>query len=77
MEGFARLVTYGYFTSDELLKKLSFTYSDNDFKFYEQKIREYISEAKYNSKKYVSTKSAAKNSGIYKESISTDYIEKF
>ncbi|ELP2652399.1 STAS-like domain-containing protein [Vibrio fluvialis] len=55
-EGFAGMVKYGYMQKDELLSKIKFQYSDSDFAFYEKKIRQYISEAVYNSEKYVPTK---------------------
>ena len=51
-EGFAGMVKYGYITSDELLDKLTFRYSNNDFEFYKKKIIQYIGEAKYNSMEY-------------------------
>lgn len=52
VEGFAGLVKYGYIKSDDLLSKLVFSYSDEDFEFYKNKIIQYIKEAKYNSKEY-------------------------
>lgn len=54
-EGFAGIVKYGYMTAKDLLEKLEFSYSDPDFEFYENKIKQYIKEAKYNSKEYKST----------------------
>jgi len=55
-EGFAGLVKYGYIESQELLRKLKFSYNDPDFKFFEDRIKEYISESIYNSHQYKSTK---------------------
>ncbi len=52
VEGFAGMVKYGYIRSQELLDKLAFSYSDEDFEFYEKKIIQYINEAKYNSREY-------------------------
>lgn len=77
VEGFARLVTYGYFKHEYLISKISFTYSDDDFSFYEDKIKQYISEAAYNSKKYQSTKKEAIKSKVYKGKISTSYLKDF
>jgi hypothetical protein len=56
VEGFAGMVKYGYMYNDELLRKLEFVFSDNDFGFYRDKIIQYIKEAKYNSKEYIPTK---------------------
>ncbi len=55
-EGFAGMVKYGYMKADVLLSKIQFKYSDSDFAFYEKKVRQYISEAKFDSKKYEPTK---------------------
>lgn len=55
-EGFAGVVTYGYMEAQDLQKKISFRYSDEDFSFYEEKIRQYIDEAKFGSEKYVSSR---------------------
>jgi hypothetical protein len=55
-EGFAGLVKYGYFTSDELLSKIEIKWSDDDFEFFKNKILEYIRKANYNSKAYKPTK---------------------
>lgn len=55
-EGFAGMVKYGYIDKDSLLAKLKFSYSDDDFAFYEKKIRQYISEAIFNSVNYVPTR---------------------
>ena len=38
-------------TSEQLLEKLTFKYSDEDFEFFEKKIKEYISEASTGSAK--------------------------
>jgi hypothetical protein len=56
VEGFAGIVKYGYMESDLLLSKIEFQYSDPDFEFYENKIKQYIQEAKFNCKTYESTK---------------------
>lgn len=55
-EGFAGMVKYGYISSDELLSKIEIDYTNADFEFYKNKIIEYISEAKFNSEKYIPTK---------------------
>lgn len=55
-EGFAGMVKYGFITKDELIEKIKITYTNNDFDFYRNKILEYISKAKYNSKVYEPTK---------------------
>lgn len=52
-EGFAGMVRYGHITSDELLQKLEFTFSDPDFEFYANRIREYISFAAFKSREYI------------------------
>ena len=54
-EGFAGMVKYGYMQSADLLNKLKFQYSDSDFAFYEKKVKQYISEAVFNSETYVPT----------------------
>jgi hypothetical protein len=46
VEAFAGVVKAGYLSPQKLLQILEFTYSDEDFAFFEEKIREYISEAK-------------------------------
>lgn len=55
-EGFGGMVKHGYCKAQDLLEKLEFRYEDPDFKFYESKIKQYISDTKYNSKEYKSTK---------------------
>ena len=52
-EGFAGLVKYGYFKNKELLDLLEFKFTDPDFRFYRDKIVEYISDAKYKSEEYI------------------------
>lgn len=52
MEGFAGMVKYGYITNSDLLEKLNITYTHPDFKFYKNKIIEYIGSSIYNSKIY-------------------------
>lgn len=54
-EGFAGMVKYGYITSEELLTKIEIKYTNEDFEFFKDKIIEYISKTKYNSKVYVPT----------------------
>ena len=54
-EGFAGLVKYGYMKKDELKEKIDFTYSDQDFEFYKNKILQYIEEANYASEAYEPT----------------------
>ena len=55
-EGFAGIVKYGYMDSEQLLKLLNFSYENPDFKFYEDKIIQYIKESKFNSEKYKPSK---------------------
>lgn len=55
-EGFAGMVKYGYMEKNILLSKLKFSYSDNDFSFYEKKVREYINKSIHNSVEYKPTK---------------------
>jgi len=52
VEGFAGMVKHGYISSDELLKKIEISCTDDDFIFYKNKIVEYIKQAKFNSTKY-------------------------
>ena len=52
VEGFAGMVKYGYITKDKLLEKIKFAYTDNDFEFYEERIKDYIKQAFYDSKTY-------------------------
>jgi hypothetical protein len=54
-EGFAGMVKFGYITAANLLDKLDFEFSDPDYEFFENRIREYIRAAKYGSKQYVMT----------------------
>jgi len=54
-EGFAGMVKYGYITSDDFLSKINIVYTNADFKFYMEKIHQYIEEAKYNSEEYKPT----------------------
>ena len=54
-EAFAGAVKYGYIEADSLLAKIQFKYTDSEFSFFEDKIRKYIKEAKFNSKVYQST----------------------
>ena len=51
VEAFAGVVKVGFMTSEQLLEKLTFKYSDEDFEFFEKKIKEYISEASTGSAK--------------------------
>lgn len=55
-EGFAGIVKYGYMKSESLLKVLQFKYENPDFSFYENKIKQYIKQASFNSEKYRPTK---------------------
>lgn len=52
VEGFAGIVKYGYFTSDDFLKKIEIKYNNEEFEFYKNKIIQYIKEAKFNSSVY-------------------------
>ena len=55
VEGFAGMVKHGYISSDELLKKMKFSYDDEDFEFYEKKIIDYVTQAVFDTEKYVPT----------------------
>ncbi|CAH6996589.1 conserved hypothetical protein [Vibrio chagasii] len=56
-EGFAGMVKYGYISTDDLLAKIDFQYSDSDYEFYASRAKKYIKEAKFNSKVYKATES--------------------
>lgn len=47
VEAFAGIVKAGIMDSKDLSKRLVFSYSDEDFSFYEGKVRQYIAEAKF------------------------------
>ncbi len=51
VEAFAGVVKAGFMRSSDLLERLEFKYADPDFGFFEKKIKEYISEAKFGSQK--------------------------
>lgn len=55
-EGFAGIVKYGYMRANDLISKIDFKYTDSDFEFYANKVKQYVNEAEYNSKKYVPTR---------------------
>lgn len=52
-EGFAGMVKFGYIRAVDLLEKIDFEYNDSDYAFYAEKAKQYIREAKFNSKEYV------------------------
>jgi len=52
VEAFAGIVKHGYLGNSDLDNLLVFKYQDEDFAFYERKIRQYIKEAKFNSEQY-------------------------
>ena len=56
-EGFAGMVKYGYIPAEDFLAKVEFSYTDPDFRFYEDRIIDYVKKAKFNSKPYIKTKS--------------------
>jgi len=56
VEAFAGMVKYGYMRKNELLSKLEFKFSDSDFDFFKKRIIQYINEATFDSKVYLSTK---------------------
>ena len=58
-EAFAGAVRYGYVQADELLKKIKFSYSNPDYKFYADRVVQYVKEAVFNSEKYEPTKKAS------------------
>lgn len=51
-EAFAGVVKYGYYTKEDLLKKIEITFSDSEFEFFKTKIIQYIHDSKYKSKNY-------------------------
>lgn len=51
-EGFAGVVKYGHMSARDLLKILSFKYTNPDFEFYRDKIVKYCLESQFNSKSY-------------------------
>ncbi|ESE39675.1 STAS-like domain-containing protein [Shewanella decolorationis] len=75
VEAFGGLIKHGYFQNDELSKKIKISYSNIDYKFYKNKIQSYINEAKYNSEKYISTKSEAQKKGVFKGIIDKSFIQ--
>lgn len=56
VEGFAGMVKYGYITSQELLSVIEICFTDEDFKFYKNKIIKYIEQAEYKTQEYKATK---------------------
>lgn len=76
VEAFAGLIKHGYFTKEEILKKLEVKFNDPDFEFYKKKIYQYLNEASYNSVKYESTKSKAIEENRFKNSIDKSFIDK-
>lgn len=54
-EGFAGMVKYGHMTSEALIKVLAFSYADPDYKFYENRIVEYVQRAQFGSDVYDAT----------------------
>jgi hypothetical protein len=60
-EAFAGMVKYGYIQGGEFLKRIRFTYTNNDFSFYEAKIKQYIGETKFATKQYKSSKIQVKD----------------
>lgn len=75
VEAFGGLIKHGYFQKDELIKKIKISYKNIDYKFYADKIQSYINEAKYNSEKYISSKSEAKSKGVFKGIIDKSFIQ--
>ncbi|PTB84685.1 DUF4325 domain-containing protein [Pseudidiomarina aestuarii] len=61
-EAFGGLVKYGYFRPNFLLDTLRFEYSDPEFKFFEDRIKKYITDSSYASKEYVTTKEPSSDS---------------
>lgn len=55
-EGFAGIVKYGYMNSEELLSKIDIVYTNEEYKFFADRIVNYICGSKYNSETYVSTR---------------------
>lgn len=58
MESFAGIVKFGYMSADQLLNRLDFEYTDNDFAFYKACCLKYITEAKFKSRTYHSSRAA-------------------
>ncbi|QUN05352.1 STAS-like domain-containing protein [Shewanella yunxiaonensis] len=74
VEAFGGLIKHGYFTSDEVLSKIVTTCKTDDYKFYQNKIEQYIKQALYNSEKYVSTKDLAIKQGVFKSIIDKKFV---
>lgn len=60
-EGFAGMVKYGYIEADELLSKLKFSFSDEDYSFYCDRAIEYIEASKFDSEVYEPTEKVKKD----------------
>lgn len=56
VEGFAGLVKYGYMQAEDLLRVLDIRFTNPDFEFYANKIKEYVREARFASQEYSATK---------------------
>jgi len=52
-EAFAGMVKYGYIKGEDLLNKIEFSYSCEDFEFYKKRIVQYIKESIFNSEVYL------------------------
>lgn len=74
VEAFGGLVKHGYFTKDQLLKKITISLTNEDFEFYKKKIIQYINEAEFNSVEYLSKKNEATQKKLFKNAINKNFI---
>jgi hypothetical protein len=76
VEAFAGLIKHGYFSADDILRKMDLEYKDADFEFYARKVYQYINEARFNSEPYSSTKDKAIREHKFLNSINKDFLGK-
>lgn len=74
VEAFGGLVKHGYFTKDILKEKIIITFKNKDYKFFKEKIFQYIEEANFNSEEYKSSKDEAINQGVFNSIINKDFV---
>jgi hypothetical protein len=77
VEAFGGLIKHGYFNKAYIKDRLTISYENSDFKFYEKKIQKYIDDALFNSMVYVSTKEKAIKEGTFKGSIDKSFMSDF
>lgn len=76
-EAFGGLIKYGYFEKKFVLDHIDIEWNDPDYEFYKSRIIETVSNARYSSKIYSSTKKAAKESGAFIGSIDKSFVNEF